>query len=187
MKEAFDMLKELHLGNNIELDDIPSIDLYMDQVIQLFENKLKGSKRNEDDKILTKTMINNYSKGKLLMPIKNKKYSKEHIILMSFIYELKGILSIADIKKVLEIIVENYDKETYDIENLYEIYLELFKNNVELFSKDIETEFNRSVLKDKNLTKEEENILTICSLINKSNMYRRLAEKLIDSIENSQG
>ena len=74
----------------IQLNEIPEIDLYMDQVIQLFENKLSDSKRNEEDKVLTKTMINNYAKAKLLMSIKNKKYSKEHLILMSLIYELKG-------------------------------------------------------------------------------------------------
>ena len=60
----------------ITLDDLPDIDLYMDQVIQIFENKLEKTKRNQDEKILTKTMINNYAKGKLFFPIKNKKYTK---------------------------------------------------------------------------------------------------------------
>ena len=43
----------------------------MDQVIQLFESKLSEQKRNDDEKILTKTMINNYAKGKVI--IANKK------------------------------------------------------------------------------------------------------------------
>lgn len=67
-----DLLESLNLDNNINLEDIPELDLYMDQVIQLFENKLGGNKRFEEDKILTKTMINNYAKGKLLMDIKIK-------------------------------------------------------------------------------------------------------------------
>ncbi|EKY27960.1 hypothetical protein HMPREF0216_01071 [Clostridium celatum DSM 1785] len=58
-----EILNGLILENNIKLDEIPEIDLYMDQVIQLFESKLSAQKRNEDEKILTKTMINNYAKG----------------------------------------------------------------------------------------------------------------------------
>ena len=67
-----DMIKSLKLNELIEIESIPNIDLYMDQVITLFEEKLAHTKRNEKDKLLTKTMINNYAKGKLLLPIKNK-------------------------------------------------------------------------------------------------------------------
>ena len=93
-----EILSKMNFVNGIELNEMPELDLYMDQVIQLFENKLGELKRNDEEKILTKTMINNYAKGKLLLPIKNKKYSKEHLILMSLIYNLKGALSISDIK-----------------------------------------------------------------------------------------
>ena len=68
--DIFEILNNLQLESNIKLDEIPEIDLYMDQVIQLFESKLSEQKRKEDEKILTKTMINNYAKGKLLLPIK---------------------------------------------------------------------------------------------------------------------
>ena len=71
--ELINTISELNLQEDILLSDIPNLDLYMDQVITLFENGLKGSKRSEQDKILTKTMINNYSKDKILIPIKNKK------------------------------------------------------------------------------------------------------------------
>ena len=111
-----EILNVLILENNIKLDDIPEIDLYMDQVIQLFESKLSAQKRNEDEKILTKTMINNYAKGKLLLPIKNKKYSKEHLILMSLIYNLKGALSINDIKSSLDNIINQCEEnENYPL------------------------------------------------------------------------
>ena len=45
--------------------DIPNIDLYMDQVTTFMEEQLSSTKRYEDDKILTKTMINNYAKNNL--------------------------------------------------------------------------------------------------------------------------
>ena len=68
-----EIIKKLALTERVEEKDIPEIDLYMDQVIQIFEQKLSSSKRKENDKVLTKTMINNYAKAKLLMSIKNKK------------------------------------------------------------------------------------------------------------------
>ena len=86
-----EIIKKLALTERVEEKDIPEIDLYMDQVIQIFEQKLSNSKRKDSDKVLTKTMINNYAKAKLLMSIKNKKYSKEHLLLMSMIYDLKGL------------------------------------------------------------------------------------------------
>ncbi len=79
-----DLLESLNLDNNINLEDIPELDLYMDQVIQLFENKLGGNKRFEEDKILTKTMINNYAKGKLLMDIKIKSIVRNILYLCAF-------------------------------------------------------------------------------------------------------
>ena len=56
----------------------------------------------EDDKTLTKTMINNYTKNKILPPPEKKKYSKEHIIMLISIYYLKNIASISDIRKLLD-------------------------------------------------------------------------------------
>lgn len=72
MENLNNIVEMLGIEKNIVLEDIPNIDLYMDQVIQFFESTFSSSKRNEDEKILTKTMINNYAKGKLFFPIKNK-------------------------------------------------------------------------------------------------------------------
>ena len=89
------MIKNL---DYIKPDAIPNIDLYMDQVTTFMDANLEHSKRYEEDKILTKTMINNYAKNNLLPPPVKKKYSKEHILLLIFIYYLKSILSISDIQ-----------------------------------------------------------------------------------------
>ena len=86
----------------IKPDDIPNIDLYMDQVTTFMDKKLRNSSRSDDDKILTKTMINNYAKNNLLPPPIKKKYSKEHVLLLIFIYYYKGILSISDIQSLLK-------------------------------------------------------------------------------------
>ncbi|MGL4571535.1 MAG: DUF1836 domain-containing protein [Clostridium sp.] len=182
-QEMAALVKELALDKKIKLEEIPEIDLYMDQVIQLFENKYSEAKRNDDDKVLTKTMINNYAKGKLLMPIQNKKYSKEHLILMSFIYNLKGSLSISDIKDSLNHIVKKYEKgEDYPLRQIYEDFLQQSKTDLDLFEKEVlnkTASINEKVKEDED--KEfEDKFLLLCSMINMSNMYRRMGEKIID-------
>ena len=82
--------------------DIPNIDLYMDQVTTFMEEQLSSTKRYEDDKILTKTMINNYAKNNLLPPPNKKKYSKEHLLVLIFVYYFKNLLSIKDIEILLK-------------------------------------------------------------------------------------
>lgn len=93
----------------IKAEDIPDIDLYMDQVTTFMESHLRDSTRNpRNDKILTKTMINNYAKNDLLPPPVKKKYSKDHVLLLIFIYYYKGILSISDIQELLRPIKEDF-------------------------------------------------------------------------------
>ena len=111
---------------HIKVEDIPNIDLYMDQVTTFMEKRLKSTTRNpEEDKILTKTMINNYAKNDLLPPPIKKKYSKEHILLLIFIYYYKGILSINDIQILLKPLTEKYFHTNGKI-SLGDIYEEVF-------------------------------------------------------------
>ena len=120
-------------------DDIPNIDLYMDQVTTFMEKELASSKRHEDDKILTKTMINNYAKNNLLPSPVKKKYSKEHIYILTFIYYFKNILSISDIQKMLNPLTEKFFDEGSKPDLDY-IYKEIFSMESSLarpLSKDI--------------------------------------------------
>jgi len=180
------LLETLHLEKNITLEDIPNVDLYVDQVVQLFENTYSDTTRTDDEKVLTKTMINNYAKGKLFIPIKNKKYSKEHMILISLIYQLKGALSINDIKSSLENINESLlNDDSFELNTLYKDYLSLTEKNVESFTQDVNNLVSEvseiSSLEDPNLEK----FLLLTSFVSMSNMYRRLAEKLIDDLKES--
>ena len=172
-------------SNNINLNDFPEIDLYMDQVMQLFESKLSYTKRNDDDKVLTKTMINNYAKGNLLMKIKNKKYTKNHLILMGLIYNLKGALSLTDIKTILTPIVDSFEKEQeYPLNDVYQSFLDIYDLNLEDLkssSSKIYENINQMInTKDNLLGDYEEKILLICAYASMSNLYRRMSERLID-------
>lgn len=115
------LLKNLQSIGYVKPEDIPNIDLYMDQITTFMDSQLEASKRHEDDKILTKTMINNYAKNDLLPPPEKKKYSKEHVLTLIFIYYLKNILSISDIQSILNPITENYfgNKDGFDMEDVY--------------------------------------------------------------------
>ena len=92
--------------NRLEPDQIPELDLYIDQILMLFEDKLGETRRREKDKILTKSMVNNYSKEKMIRPMRGKKYSREQILQILIICNLKNVLSIGDIKQVMTLLME---------------------------------------------------------------------------------
>lgn len=108
----------------IKADDIPNIELYMDQVTTFMESRLKNTTRNPgEDKVLTKTMINNYAKNDLLPPPIKKKYSKEHMYLLIVIYYFKNVLSINDIDTVIKPFKEKYfasGNGKYSMDDVYE-------------------------------------------------------------------
>ncbi|MBQ2400525.1 MAG: DUF1836 domain-containing protein, partial [Lachnospiraceae bacterium] len=121
LEQLFDLLRKL---DYIDVKDIPNIDLYMDQVTTFMESHLGAMKRYDDDKILTKTMINNYAKNNLLPSPVKKKYTQEHMILLVFIYYFKNLLSFNDIETILSYITENHFGE--EQLPLVDIYTEVF-------------------------------------------------------------
>ena len=97
------ILQSLEKVEYIKSEDIPNIDLYMDQVLTFMDRKLRSAVRPQtEDRILTKTMINNYAKNDLLPPPVKKKYSKEHVLLLIFIYYYKGIIPMNEIQTLLK-------------------------------------------------------------------------------------
>ncbi|MCM3089966.1 MULTISPECIES: DUF1836 domain-containing protein [unclassified Cytobacillus] len=176
-------LEKLIADNQIELEDIPQIDLYMDQVIQLFENTFGSTKRNDEEKVLTKTMINNYAKGKLFFPVKNKKYSKEHLILIAFIYQLKGALSISDIKSLLNDVSSRTANGEMNLDHFYQLYLDLAKLNANTFAKDLENQASRSADLNEGQPAKLEKVLLAASMVHMSNLYRKAAERIVDEVK----
>ena len=107
--------------NDAELksSEIPTIDLYVDQIINLHSEKLAEGSSRFFDRQLTKTMINNYVKDEVITPVKGKKYTKEQIIQILMVYTLKGTLSIGEIKRVLD---GAYALEGFDGAALADLY-----------------------------------------------------------------
>lgn len=121
---------QIRTADVIEIADIPTIDLYMDQVTTFMDKGLARYKRNETDKILTKTMINNYTKAKIFPPPVKKKYSRTHLMLLIMIYHLKAILSIKDIGVLFHVALAEPDaeKQAQQIETIYAGFVALQKS-----------------------------------------------------------
>ena len=120
------MLKYISEIRHISPEDFPDIDLYMDQVTTCMEKLLASSKRRPDDKVLTKTMINNYAKNNLLPSPDKKRYSRDHMLVLLFIYYFKNLLSISDIQRVLYPVTEKYFQGDPGRDMSY-IYNEVFR------------------------------------------------------------
>lgn len=189
--DSKDMLKSilnsLSRIDYIKPEDIPNIDLYMDQVTTFMDTHLASSKRRPEDKILTKTMINNYAKNNLLPPPKKKKYSKEHLLMMIFIYYFKGILSITDIQALLEPLTEKYfqNDENLNIEAIYSEVFSLEQSQVDKLAKDITDKFNISRRTFENAEEDQKFLQLfsfICQLSFDVYVKKQLIEKLIDQL-----
>lgn len=180
------ILSSLSRIDYVRPKDIPNIDLYMDQVTTFMEAQLSATKRYEADKILTKTMINNYSKNNLLPPPEKKKYSKEHVLLLIFIYYFKNILSIKDIETLLSPLTERFFHTDSDI-NLTSIYEEVCsfeKNRIEELQKNVTEMYENSFDSFKNASKDEQEFLQlflfICTLSFDVYVKKQMIEKMID-------
>ncbi|MBD5522062.1 MAG: DUF1836 domain-containing protein [Lachnospiraceae bacterium] len=173
----------------VKSEDIPNIDLYMDQVTTFMESRLKSSTRNPgEDKILTKTMINNYAKNNLLPPPVKKKYSKDHVMMLIFIYYYKGILSINDIQTLLKPISDKFfgvSKE-FNLETIYEMVFGLEEEQTEVLKKDIVEKFRISKETFNDAPEDSKEFLQIfsfiCMLSFDVYMKRLLIEKMIDGL-----
>lgn len=181
------ILASLSRIDYIRPDSIPNIDLYMDQITTFMDTQLTKSKRYEDDKILTKTMINNYAKNNLLPPPVKKKYSKEHVLTLIFIYYFKNLLSINDIQNILHPLTEKYfaaDAE-YNLTDIYEEVFSLESEEVKNLMKDITKKFNTSFQNTFQDAPEEDREFLhtfsfICMLSFDVFVKKMLIEKIID-------
>ena len=187
------ILKSLDRIEYIKLEDIPNIDLYMDQVTTFMEEHLRSTVRYPgEDKILTKTMINNYAKNNLLPPPVKKKYSKEHVLLLIFIYYYKGILTINDIQALLNPLTDLFfQKEGFNLGDIYSEVFGLESKHVDLLKEDMKCKFQESKDTFQEAPEEEREFLqlfsVICMLSFDVYVKKLLIEKLVDSFGAAAG
>ncbi len=186
------ILEELKKIDYVKPEDIPNIDLYMDQITTFMDSQLAASKRHEGDKILTKTMINNYAKNDLLPPPEKKKYTKEHVLALIFIYYFKSILSINDIQSILNPITDKYfgkDSE-FKLEDVYKEVFGLEHDETQNLMKDLAKKFNTSRNTFANAPAEDADMLRtfsfICMLSYDVYIKKTLIERLIDQMNDKK-
>ncbi len=196
LNELTEYLKSLH---HVHAGSLPSLDLYMDQVTGFMEEHLASMKRHPEDKALTKTMINNYAKNKILPPPVGKRYNKNHMLILLFIYYYKSMLSLSDIETILRPLNENYFYSTKSPQ-LKDIYEEIFSfANIEMQNvmADVEESFEKAKNsfseKDplfENLPEEERQDLqkfcTLSLLAFDVYLKKQLIEKIVDDMAKKQ-
>ena len=186
--ELSEIIDKVVNKSDLTTKDIPSLDLYMDQIMTLFDDHLQDNKRFVDDKLLTKTMINNYAKNNLLPPPEKKKYTKEHVLVLIFIYYLKSILSISDIQGILNPITEKYfgNDENYSLEDIYKEVFSLEHPETQNLMKDLAKKFNTSMNTFPDASEDEADLLHtfsfICMLSYDVYIKKTLIEKMIDQM-----
>ena len=189
--DTHDMIKSI-LDNistidHIKTSDIPNIELYMDQVTTFMDSQMASSKRYPNDKVLTKTMINNYAKNHLLPSPNKKKYSKEPVLMLIFIYYFKSFLSISDIQALLTPLADKYFQKNNGL-NMEDLYNEVFgmeKEQVEYLKTDLLTKYQTANQSFADADDKDRDFLTlfsfICLLSFDVYMKKQLIESIIDS------
>ena len=180
------ILKEFSELDYVHPEDIPNIDLYVDQVTTFIESQLESVKRNDDEKILTKTMINNYTKSHVLPSPEKKKYSKDHVLTLILIYYLKSFLSIKDIQTLLQPVTDKYfgTESALSFYDLYEELVALGTGQAKALIKDVVSKYN-AVLNSFDDAPEEDqaflqNFAFICMLSFDVYIKKMMIESLID-------
>lgn len=181
-----EILEKLQTIDYVKPEALPNIDLYMDQVTTFMDSQLDSTKRYEDDKILTKTMINNYAKNNLLPPPNKKKYSKEHVLTLIFIYYFKNILSISDIQTILNPITDKYfgNDESLSLQDIYKEVFGLEHMEIQNVLKDLAKKYKTSSKTFSGMPKDEEEMLHkfafICMLSFDVYIKKMIIEQTID-------
>lgn len=152
-----------------DYDQLPDIELYMEQLLTYLERESKVLQKNQNDKQITSSMINNYVKHKIVQAPKLKKYSREQLSLLNELIYLKQVLSLPEIKQILDI---EYKDSEYKVE--YNKYLDINNNS-----------FNEAIKETKNSLKsckenDEKDLTDLAlKLAAKANAYSTVSKRIL--------
>ena len=183
------LIDQLGRNEEIKLTALPDIELYMEQLLTFLNGKLDTFWRTADDKLLTKTMINNYTKHHLLIPPKNKKYTKDHLLSLILIYQLKNVLDLGDIKRLFHPILRDIstpDDDIMPLGDIYSTFLELKQDQYAAFCAGFADNVAQIGTKTAAIEGEENQqlatmFLVVLMLVAQANASKSLALQIIDS------
>ena len=176
-EELDNVVKDAINDAELKSSKIPAIDLYVDQILNLINERLQEGSERYYDRQLTKTMVNNYSKEGLITPIKGKKYNKEQILQMLTIYTLKSTLSINEIKRLLQgmYAVEGFDEQ--ELTKLYDRHLQIKEVNREYAFEALNGIIERNSL---DISDDLDYISLVCAIAAFSSHLKNIAQAMID-------
>ncbi len=181
-----DIIDDVFSIELLDTAEIPKIDLYMEQVTSFFEDQLGDMRRRDDDKVLTKTMVNNYTKHEVLPHPEKKKYTREHMIALTYIIMLKKVMSIQDIKAFFNL---TESKDNPPLEPQYNVFKEIMENTYQSTAELLDKELDKmdNTLLENGIQDDRARLMTLIGcLCCEASAFKLLAERLIDRYENKK-
>ncbi len=165
-----DIISDLIKSNTLDVAKIPNIDLYVDQLTTFIEDNLYSNKENQ----LTKSMVNNYCKNKVIPSAEKKKYTKTHILLLIVMYNTKTVLSLPDIEKIFKSI------NAEDVTSYYNYVTDFMVTTNELLCEATLNSFENIHKSDFKENSKSELAILATQLAMEANVKKMLAEIIIE-------
>lgn len=157
LSKAFENLKSTKAHNTLPTwEQLPAIELYMDQVIILLNQYVNTNTP------ITQSMINNYVKLKAVPAPVKKRYSKIHLAYLIIFCTLKQTLSISTIQKIMPV-----DLSEEQVIKVYEAFIENRQKSLEY-----------ALEKVKEISANEETGNIILQISSIANVFKMLTEDI---------
>lgn len=159
-------------------NDLPDFAIYCDQLLQIVTDNLYFMQLG-DEKLITKSMVNNYVKwGMMPKPVK-KKYEKLHIAYVIVITILKQILPISKIKEGIQLQVALHGNES-----AYDAFCEAFMESMQKTFVPILEKRDPYVLEEKQIKYDKLAISSITAALSNKLLTERIIETKIKKYAN---
>lgn len=164
----------------------PNIDLYIDQLVTCLNDEL-SLYGDEQRPPITKSMVSNYAKRKMIPRPKGRQYTKDHLIFMTIVFYLKSCFSMEEIQRLMHPLLENYESPWDEPIDLLSIYNRIV-DDVQAIEADLPDRLEAHIRDVKHFLSDREAgdddtselMMLITTLILRSNAERFIAGKLLD-------
>ena len=173
--EVEGIAREMSRAPQLQPEEIPDLEIYMDQLTTYLDKRLSFYSREAEAPFITRSMVNNYSKARLLPPPVSKRYSRIHMMVLSLICQLKRLFTIQDLGRLLAPVSQ--DKQA---EGLYRLFLEAQR---EVFARTPEMTRELLAPRDGEGDGLEEKSALVVQLAVRAQRDLLLAERILDTME----
>ena len=173
--EVEGIAREMSRAPQIQPEEIPDLEIYMDQLTTYLDKRLSFYSREAEAPFITRSMVNNYSKARLLPPPVSKRYSRIHMMVLSLICQLKRLFTIQDLGRLLAPVSQEKQAE-----GLYRLFLEAQR---EVFARTPEITRELLAPRDGEGDGLEEKSALVVQLAVRAQRDLLLAERILDTME----